>query len=247
MHFLNLSNAVVISSLILKTYALPLRSRPLDQDERHQIQQRGSYSVVAVDGSSATTTSNSPSPIIETVTQTLKDTKTITASPTYPPTAKETLITTKVVTESSPDNVITPSSTTITRTTESASTYTSVPLSTTSAYLVVNPDGTTAPALVTSQTTSYLPTLSSTSLRKPSQPSFSSLITPTVALPTATRTFSQTNNTSWYQSLPTTTSTSYDNGLWHTFYPRPSNASFIVSTSTRASTGLSSPLQSAAL
>lgn len=236
----------MISSLILQAYALPLKSRPLD--ERLPIHERGSYSVVAVDGSSATTPSNSPSPVVETVTQTLKDTKTITASPTYPPVSQSTFITTKVVTESSPkDTVIPPMPTTaaITRTTEPASTHTSVnSLSMTSAYLVVNPDGTTASALVTSQVTYHLPTSSGTSLRESIQPSDSSLITPALPLATGIRTSIRTNSTttSWNLSLPATTSTSYDDGLWHTFYQRPSNASLIVSTSHSASTELPSPL-----
>lgn len=251
MHFLNLPNTLVVSLLILQTCALPLNPRALD--ERLPIQQRGLYSVVAVDGSSAATTPNSPLPVIQTVTQTLKDTKTITASPTHSVVLKETFITMWVVTESSPKEIIVlpPKTTTtsITRITESTSDHAvTSSLSTTPAYLVVNPDQIMASASAHSTFTTVMPTPSTTLLKKPIQSFSFSPIRPAMPSPTAVRTSHQTNGTTTstitsYRSLPATTSTSYDDGLWHTFYPHPSNTTLVVSSSHIVGTGIPSPLK----
>ncbi|MCJ1268110.1 hypothetical protein MMC22_007996 [Lobaria immixta] len=97
MLFSVLSQAGILSSLIFQTYALPFK--PQEDVDRPEAQKRASYSVVEVDGSAANTSPGVATPTIETVTQTLKDTKTITASPIIPSVSKQTI--TEVVTQSS--------------------------------------------------------------------------------------------------------------------------------------------------
>ncbi|MCJ1425472.1 hypothetical protein MMC29_003371 [Sticta canariensis] len=223
MLFSALSHVGIFSSLIFHIYALPVK--PQGYVDRSEAQKRASYSVVAVDGSIAVTT-----PSIQTVTQTLKDTMTVTASPIIPAVSKETV--TEIVTQ--------PSSTKVGLLPSDRST------TSTSSYRIVDSAGTTTPALDPTETTIVVPTSSIGSTRystptmtiapttlTPSsqtttQPCSSSWITSAVVFsPTVSSNSLQTSatTTSIYTYQQTTTSGTYDDGFWHTFYPYPNATS----------------------
>lgn len=274
MHLQVLFKAIVFSSLIVMIGALPLKSNGAVQ--RLANQKRASYSVVAVDGSSAAISSTSALSKIVTVTHTLEDKKTVTASPTIPSGPKETVITTKVITETSA-NIISPSTTTsksTTRNTESSAAYTSTSIasksppsssSTASSYRVVDPARQTESPLDDSVSTiTYFATLSTTSSYRPAKnnvPTPSTTSSPTAIQPcSSTFTSSSrvssslglkdahhTNNTLSSNPPRKTLNMSYDNGLWQTYPPNPtSGPSTLFSFKTREGTGITSPTSTVA-
>lgn len=142
MLFSTLSQASLLSFLAFQTFALPFKSQRYA--ERLEAQKRALYSVVEVDGSAPTTSLTSTTPTIETVTQTLKDTKTITASPVIPSVIEQTI--TKVITQ------------------QSLALPTKKTTSTLSYHIVDSAEPTTLPVVHSMKTTTIVPTSSVGSL-----------------------------------------------------------------------------------
>lgn len=208
---------------LLAAFAVPSTCLPVAEEDRrdniarfHAIRPRETYSVVPIDGGSSTTQETTTVSVITTATQDI----TVTATPTS--SENET---TKTVTET--DISVVPVETTSPVTIIETKTVTAEASSTTSSTISPSQTLTSIISSITpsSSTTTLLPSSSSISSVWPSTTTLAPSSTYTI--PGSLSTLSPTSSLSVpvVTQFPTTstfltsTTTSYDDGQWHTTYP----------------------------
>ena len=93
-----------LSSFSLFSHAFPLI--PQAPARQPALRRRVAYSVVAVDGGSAATSSSPNAPVVTTIIQTSDQTETVTAPPTTLPPSTETITSTAILTTSEPAKTV---------------------------------------------------------------------------------------------------------------------------------------------
>ena len=231
MTLFTLSKLFHLSSLFILAQSYPLR--PQDAAPPVLVLRRVAYSIVAVDGGSAATSTPAMISVLKTVTKTTDETKTITASATATPPLTKLVVSTKIISESqSPKTVM------VTKTQNAVQ----QPATESSPYSIVDPEETAAASLQLSTSSSYsssppsylsstpsististtiCPTTTSFQPQKPSSYTFnlpSSSISTSISLPPQTPTAPASSPTSTVATA-FKNSKSFGPGLWHQSYP----------------------------
>ena len=254
---MHLSSLLLLSSLISSSflsYAVPLIPQP------HAVRRRATYSVIAVDGGAAATSSLSNAPSTTTIITTSDQIETVFAPTVTITPSKETLTSTAVVSTPEPTKTIKVSVTrdltktlSLSSTSRQESTYAVVDAgnsqtsATTTAYIMqtskvtTTVDQTSSTLFRTSSSTSasssllipspsttppVVPVIQSSSVSHLAAPLGAIFPAGTTPLPAGLAPISISSTIS--SSIePTTSSRTYDNGLWHTTY-RSWNATLTV-------------------
>ncbi|KAL2052990.1 hypothetical protein ABVK25_006627 [Lepraria finkii] len=242
----------LLSPLSLLSHAFPLI--PQDPPTKPAIRRRVAYSVVAVDGGSAATSPPANGPPVQTIIQTSDQTETVTALASTPLPSTETVVSTTMVNESQPAKTVNVSITEIITkafSPTSQPSYKVVNADDAAPFPAVDFVTKTSTALTTVDcTSSSSSTFSTSSTAIPITTSKISLITivpstpPQYAKP-ATETGppaeagwvapagllpTPSSNLTSHITQPTTTSKTYDDGMWHTTW-RTWNATWTMSSS----------------
>lgn len=209
---------------LLSAFVVPSTCLPVAEEDRrdsvarfHAIRPRETYSVVPIDGGSSTTQETTTVSVITTATQDI----TVTATPTSSDSE-----TTKTVTET--DISVVPVETTSPVTIIETQTVTAQASSTTSSIISPSQTSTSITPSTTSlssPTSSLLPSSSSTSSVGASMTTLAPSSTYTIPESLSTLSPSSSLSVPVVTQVPTpstfltSTTTSYDNGQWHTTYP----------------------------